>query len=183
MAKSTGQGIVRGLAAFATWSSQNAICGAASRGWAIVGSVFCSAERKARDAASILAQHLGLIPSLIVALGENATSRACQSAGERISPAMAVEMSSFRCVRSSSAVGMATHQSLSGNSPKPMQKTSVCCVPIFGALVVTEFCGFPSGRGEWVFCIGSIRRYRTHWSICGRQAGRQAQPIRVRGPC
>src|SRR5262245_31461826 len=45
---------------------------AVRRSWiAVIGSVFCSSERKAMDAAGILANHLGLTPVVIEALGEN----------------------------------------------------------------------------------------------------------------
>ena len=36
-----------------------------------VGTLFCSAERKAREAAEVLAPHVGLISAVIAALGEN----------------------------------------------------------------------------------------------------------------
>ena len=36
-----------------------------------VGTLFCSAERKAREAAEVLAPHIGLISTVIAALGEN----------------------------------------------------------------------------------------------------------------
>ncbi len=46
--------------------------GALQRPWsAMIGSVFCSSERKATDAAGILANHLGLIPVVFEELGEN----------------------------------------------------------------------------------------------------------------
>lgn len=45
---------------------------AMERSWfAGVCSVFCSAERKAMDAAGIVANHLGLCPIIVEALGEN----------------------------------------------------------------------------------------------------------------
>ncbi len=45
---------------------------ATQRPWiAMIGSVFCSSERKAMDAAGILANHLGLTAIVIEALGEN----------------------------------------------------------------------------------------------------------------
>jgi broad specificity phosphatase PhoE len=45
---------------------------ALQRPWiAMIGSVFCSSERKAADAAGILANHLGLIPVVFEALAEN----------------------------------------------------------------------------------------------------------------